>query len=301
MANEDPKQPVEKYQFLRSAGRFTRMKKRGAIPPPIRVIQAVIAVTMKEFEAEIAEIAKAVSLASASSGVRIAGTMDAEAGDYDLIIDAMRERLGRRVKGDVVDPNTVSLIKKQFLDAQQDFFREFEEDADEETKARVVAAISRGDTFRNRLDTIERGYLKDAIEKISEGKSRLRNTFINIFGDWIRGMTPDLKGLDEVMEEVRGEAGRFSRFFARDQFSRFNRALTVSIYEEAGAKWVQWVTVGDGRVRPTHRALRNKIFRIDDLPEEYLGFLCRCSLLPVFDLRGRTVTRGNGVSMTAKL
>lgn len=294
------KDPLEKYQFLRSSARFTRMRNRGAIPPPIRVIQAVIEVTMREFEAELAEIQKLVALTAAHHGVKVAGTMDAEPGDYDLIVDAMRERLGRRIRGDVVDANTVSMLKKQFLDAQTDFFREFEEDANEETKARVVAAISRGDTFRNRLDTIERGYLKDAIEKIVDGKSRLRKTFIYLFSDWIRGMTPDLKGLDQVMEEVRAEGGRFSRFFARDQFSRFNRALTISTYSEAGAKWVQWAAVMDGRTRLTHRKLNGKIFAIDDLPKEYLDWLCRCGLIPVFDLRGRKVSIGDGISMTDK-
>ncbi len=103
-----------------------------------------------------------------------------------------------------------------------------------------------------------------------------------------------------MVGKVREEAGTFSKFFSRDQFSRFNRALTIATYDGAGAKWVQWVTVGDQRVRKSHRRLQNKIFRIDDLPKEYLDYLCRCALLPVFDIKNRIVSKGDSVSMTAK-
>lgn len=295
---ETKQDPLAKYQFLRSTGRFTRMRTRGAIPPPFAVIQVVTELVMRQYQAEIEALKKEAVQAGAHFGVSL-GVSDADAADLDLFLDAMRERVGRRVKGDVVDANTVSMVKKQLLDAQVEFFREFQDDADEETQARVVNAFTRGETFNGRLDVVREAYLRTAIERITEGKSQIRKTFIYLFGDWITGVSGDLKGLDSVMDEVSKEAGTFSRFFARDQFSRFNRALTLATYQEAGAKWVQWVTVSDQRVRKSHRQLQNKIFRIDDLPEEYLDYLCRCSLIPVYDLRGRTVTRGDGIAFAA--
>jgi SPP1 gp7 family putative phage head morphogenesis protein len=209
------------------------------------------------------------------------------------------ERL-KKAEADKVDPNTIAAMKRQLVDAQTEFFTEFESDADDETRNRV-AIISREETFANRLDGVRKGYLDNAIKRIGEGKSDLRKQFITIFGDWIEGRSEALTGFDDVMAKAREEAGTFSKFFARDQFSRFNRALTIAVYSESGAKWVQWATVGDQRVRKSHRALQNRIYAIDDLPEEYLSYLCRCALLPVFDLKGRKVWSGDGVSMNAKV
>jgi len=292
---------VEKYHFLKSSYRFTRMRTRGAIPPPFAVIQVVTALVNREYQAFLDDLRSEVILVGSQVGKSIAGTMDAEPyGDLtEVFLELMRERLGKRVKGDVVDEKTVAMIKKEMLNAQTEFFNEFERDADGETLSMVAASFSRDETFKDRLDTVREGYLNTAVERIGEGKSNLRKQFIEIFGGWIQGDRPDLEGFDDVMDKVKAEAGSFSRFFSRDQFSRLNRALTIATYEGSGAQWVQWVTVGDGRVRKTHRLLRNKIFRIDDLSKEYLDYLCRCGLIPVFDLKGRTVTKGDGISMMA--
>jgi SPP1 gp7 family putative phage head morphogenesis protein len=276
------------------------MRNRGAIPVPLAVIEAVGVIVNREFQAVLDECKNAVVMASAKVGKSLAGVSDD--GDLELskhLIRALKERL-KKAETDKVDPNTIAAMKRQLVDAQTEFFTEFESDADDETRNRV-AIISREETFANRLEGVRKGYLDNAVKRIDEGKSDLRKQFITIFGDWIEGRSEALTGFDDVMAKAREEAGTFSKFFARDQFSRFNRALTIATYDEAGAKWVQWAAVMDGRTRKTHRAINGRIYRIDDLPEEYLNYLCRCSVLPVFDLKGRKVWSGDGISMNAKV
>ena len=152
----------------------------------------------------------------------------------------------------------------------------------------------------DKVDLIRSGYLDSAIERIGDGKSELRKRFISRMGEWITsGAKSD--DLDQIMSDTADEAGKFSRFFARDQMSRFNRALTIATYQTAGAQWVKWISVGDSRVRPAHKALNGKIFKIDDLPAEYVtSFNCRCTWLPIFELPARAiVSRGDGIELAA--
>lgn len=293
--------PLNQYQFLRSSARFARMRARGAIQPPFAVIQVVTELVEREYRDVVAQCVNAAVQASASVGKSLAGVQDAGP-DEDLtkhLINALKERLKKYLKAETLDQTMIGMLAKQLWNTQMEFFREMQEDADEETQARIVSSFSRDESFAGRLDGLREGYLKTAVERITEGKSNLRKQFIKIFGDWIEGRAPDLPDMDALIVKLGEEAGTFSRFFARDQFSRFNKALTVAMYEEAGAEYIQWLTVMDARVRPTHRALQGKIFRIDDLPKEYLDYLCRCSFIPVYNLKGRTVTRGDGISLAA--
>jgi SPP1 gp7 family putative phage head morphogenesis protein len=276
------------------------MRNRGALPVPLSVIHDVGVIVNREFQAVIDECRNAVVMASAQVGKTLAGVSDDESQELIRhLIRALKERL-KKAERDKVDVNTISAIKKQLVDAQTEFFVEFESDADDETRNRV-AIISREETFANRLEGVRKGYLDNAIKRIGEGKSDLRKQFIQIFGDWIEGRGESLTGFEDVMSQAREEAGTFSKFFARDQFSRFNRALAISIYDEAGAKWVQWIAVNDGRTRRSHRAISGKVFAIDDLPEEYLQYNCRCAVIAVFELKGRRVASGDGISMNAKV
>ena len=293
--------PRRVYHFLQSpktAAGFEKMRTRGAAPPPFQSIQVAAEIVRRAYIETVDEIQKEVMMASAQTGARIAGVSDADELSQHLIA-ALRERIKRALGESPVSQKMLGMLSRQFLDAQEQYFTELQEDADEETKARVLMALTKDDVFRDRLEMIRRGYLKSAVERISEGQSDIRKRFIAMFEQWIEGRRPDLDGFEAVMDKARKEAGTFSAFFARDQFSRFNRALTVATYDEAGAKWIKWVTVGDGRVRSTHRSLNGKIFAINDLPKEYLDYMCRCAMLPVYDLKGMRVTRGDGIALAA--
>jgi uncharacterized protein with gpF-like domain len=84
-----------------------------------------------------------------------------------------------------------------------------------------------------------------------------------------------------------------ARLFARDQMQRFNKALTLSTFTDAGVTKVKWVTCHDARVRKrsyvdkngvfhrAHTELDGQIFGIKNLPVEIDDYNCRCGLVPV--------------------
>lgn len=90
-----------------------------------------------------------------------------------------------------------------------------------------------------------------------------------------------------------------ARFIARDQMAKLNARITQQQQTDAGITEYVWRTVGDGRVRESHRHLNGKRFKYNDPPvvdpktgrranpgEDYQ---CRCVALPVFDIDGLTL------------
>lgn len=286
-------------QSAKTSEGFEKMRRRGIVLPPFQVEQSAAKLVRGEIEELVANLRKHVIFASIETGE---GVKDAE---NELVVQAVtriKEQLAElNASGELTeDENRIRLqLSRQLSEAQQHFFTDFFEDASERLKTRVLFALDKNDVFKNRLDGIRKGYLDTAVTRITEGKSMLRKRFIGILEQWIAGDRPDLDGLDDLMDKIRGEGLNFSKFFARDQFSRFNKALMVASYEEAGAKWIRWVTVGDARVRKAHKHLNGKIFAIDDLPKEYLDYNCRCGFLAVFELGTRQVTPGDGIRMAA--
>ncbi len=90
-----------------------------------------------------------------------------------------------------------------------------------------------------------------------------------------------------------------ARFIARDQMAKLNAQITQRQQTDAGITEYVWRTVGDARVRESHRHLNGKRFKYSDPPvvdtktgrranpgEDYQ---CRCVALPVFDIEGLTL------------
>lgn len=85
-----------------------------------------------------------------------------------------------------------------------------------------------------------------------------------------------------------------ARFIARDQMAKLNAQITQQQQADAGITEYVWRTVGDSRVRESHRHLNNKRFKYSDPPvvDPKTGrranpgedFQCRCVALPVFDI-----------------
>ncbi len=288
--------------YLQSKGTaegFQRMKRRGIVLPPFQVEQSAAKLVRIEFEAMIADFKKHLVIASAQTGQ---GVQDAEEDLVEETLERIRAQLASlNASGTLTeDDNRIRLqLSKQLADAQNHFFADLFEDASERMKTAIAFSLDKNDVFKDRLAVIRKGYLDTALERIDDGKSMLRKKFIGVLEQWISGERQDLDGLDGLMDKIQGEGLNFSKFFARDQFSRFNKSLMVASYDEAGAKWIRWATVGDARVRKTHRRLHGKIFAIDDLPKEYLDYLCRCGFIPVFELGSKQVTRGDGIALAA--
>lgn len=287
-------------QSAKTSEGFDKMRRRGIVLPPFQVEQSAAKLVRMEIDALVAGLRKHVIQASIETGI---GVRDSENELVTQAVERIRAQLSElNASGDLdEDEKRIRIqLSRQLADAQDHFFVDFFEDASDRLKTRVNYALDKDDAFKNRLTGIRKGYLDTAVTRISEGKSMLRKKFIGILEQWIEGERPDLDGLDGLMDKIKGEGLNFSKFFARDQFSRFNKALMVASYEEAGAKWIKWVTVGDQRVRSRHRALNGKVFAIDDLPKEYLDYNCRCGFLAVFELtKSMKVTPGDGIRMAA--
>lgn len=78
-----------------------------------------------------------------------------------------------------------------------------------------------------------------------------------------------------------------AELIARDQVLKLNAQVNQARQEAAGVEEYVWSTVGDDRVRPTHRAHEGRRYRWDTPPERtgHPGHdvQCRCVPIPVLD------------------
>lgn len=184
-----------------------------------------------------------------------------------------------------VSQKTASQIRDrmdgQFYDDQKQFFQKFFADADPKMSQLFTSfSIDKNQVFSKNIDNLRKLYIDNAIGRIDGETNELRKMFLQKLVDYAEGRS-DTLDIDEVTREMQGTSARVARFFARDQLSRFNKALTLSTFHAAGVKTLRWATVGDERVRPTHRALNGRTFSVDDLPKEIDDYNCRCGLVPV--------------------
>jgi SPP1 gp7 family putative phage head morphogenesis protein len=267
------------YYYSRGTAKgFERMKKRGFPPPPFWFEDIMARAVQKEYDLAIDKLEDMIDRSNLPA-------MMGDAPPEWLNIETMLEALAFGMVGERLK----RILYKSLTRAQSDFFVEFLQDAPDKVSIATSFALDKDAVFRGRIDGIKRYYLDTAIEKIGAGQSALRQSFIDKMRNWISGESPDLGDVHRIMEGVRKEAGSFSRFFARDQFSRFHYSLALASYKEIGVKRVQWWTVKDGRVRTDrtagigkgHRERHGKIYPIDKIPDR--GYNCRCALLAVFD------------------
>lgn len=171
-------------------------------------------------------------------------------------------------------------MDKTFYSGQQDFMTKFFKDASEEMQQILVQfSLDKDQVFQSRLEDLRTLYIDNALERINGEENELKRIFLKKLTDYVEGRTATLDVAD-LAEEMNETAVHVARFFARDQMARFNKALTVSTFYAAGVKKVKWVTVGDQRVRDTHKVLNGRVFDINNLPPEKDDYNCRCGLVP---------------------
>ncbi len=263
-------------QSKNTAQGWQKMKRRGAILPPFRIQDNVTRLISNEYDMWIADIDKAFTTQSMHTGESIS---DANYGKkLHTFIITILNTFSKRIRRDKFR----EALGRQFEDSKDEFFKSLLEDSPRKLELSISFALQSDQVFKNKIDLIKQFYVNDAIDRIDQGGSTLRKIFINQMGGWIEGNN-DLSGLSDVIENIKQESGKFSQFFARDQMARLNKSLQLASFDKAGAKKLRWWTVKDGRVRPSHKALHNKVFDIDKLPEEAKSYNCRCSFLPVFE------------------
>lgn len=157
------------------------------------------------------------------------------------------------------------------------------------------------EVFGERLAGIREVYLDEALERVRGEQDDLRRTFLEKLEEWVS--TGRAVDLNEAVRRLHEEGDRHARFFARDQFSKLNRAVMVESYRQAEAPYVEWLTSNDARVRPAggaksgpgeylgmplhdHRVRDGKVYTMVELlaDPEYKSYGCRCGLRPLWTL-----------------
>lgn len=153
-----------------------------------------------------------------------------------------------------------------------------------QARAFTVAKVMRADILEDIRGELQRGFEQGMTE-----------------AEFIRNLKPRLiaKGWwGQVINEETGEIGqggsprRLKTIFRTNLQTGYMagryRAMMENTGSQPGARnWWMYVAVMDGRTRPTHAALNNRVFRFDDpLWRHYYppnGFNCRCRIRALTD------------------
>ena len=164
---------------------------------------------------------------------------------------------------------------------QKDYLKRLLGDADGKTAQILQSfAIDKQQFFNENMDAVRKLYLDNSIQRIRYEEEDIKRRILQKIIDYATGKSATLE-LTDLVKEAYTSTDHLSRLFARDQMQRFNKACTLSTFRSAGVTRVKWVTVGDVRVRKSHKALNGQIFDINNLPREVDDYNCRCGLVPV--------------------
>ena len=178
-------------------------------------------------------------------------------------------------------------LNAQLVGETRRALEELLESGPEELKMALLGksfAIPAREAFGQRLSMIRELYLNDAVERIQGEEDLLKKSFLKKLTTWAEnGGELDVQGL---IQRMRDTADGRARFFARDQFSRFNRSVMVASYEQAEAPYIEWITSNDVRVRESHRDRNHRIYTPDQLKAdpEWKAYNCRCGFAPLWTL-----------------
>lgn len=164
---------------------------------------------------------------------------------------------------------------------QKDYLKRLLGDADGKTAQILQSfAIDKKQFFEENMAAVRKLYLDNSIQRIRYEEDDLKRRILKKIIDYATGVTDTLE-ISELAKETYTTTDSLARLFARDQMQRFNKACTLSTFRSAGVTKVKWVTVGDVRVRKSHKALNGQVFDINNLPQEVDDYNCRCGLVPV--------------------
>jgi SPP1 gp7 family putative phage head morphogenesis protein len=141
------------------------------------------------------------------------------------------------------------------------------------------------EVFGQRIRYIRELYLDDAVKRMQGEEDDLKRTFLARLTLWAEGESKEMD-ITDLVEKVRETADGRARFFARDQFSKFNRSVCIASYQSADAKYYEWLTSNDARVRESHRERNHRIYTHDELlaDPEWHSYNCRCGFAPLWNL-----------------
>ena len=102
------------------------------------------------------------------------------------------------------------------------------------------------------------------------------SAILDIFGEGEKAGVYPLDQARDVSSYFEGTRHR-SVVAARTESQKIAQDARIQGYEQSGVKYLQYITAGDEKVRPTHVARNGKIYPIKKAP--YIGeYQCRCIL-----------------------
>ena len=303
--------PVKVNGYLYSPGTkagFLRMKRQG-IPRPLFSIQDKLAAILRSrYRTLTRKLLRDLRAQCRASNI----TLDAAPEDDSLdsllkFFDEMKKEMDKQQEENEktigrINLNTVAnTLEHQWLEEdqeeepayfvkkmddvlkteQKDYLKRLLGDADGKT-AQILQnfAIDKKQFFEENMAAVRKLYLDNSIQRIQYEEMDIKRRILQKIIDYATGKTDTLE-ISELAKETYTTTDSLARLFARDQMQRFNKACTLSTFRSAGVTKVKWVTVGDIRVRKSHKALNGQIFDVNNLPKEVDDYNCRCGLVPV--------------------
>lgn len=270
----------------KTAAGFARMQRLGIPKPPFaleqkitRHLAGIYKAEVDKYISEFLEEVKAGMPVQDADGIDETESEEIKRAAVQRAVGILAGRWAMEAAGFAYDPEAVESWFLKVLKADTEhFFKLFLPDASEKLKQGLFGLDSRL-IFTKDIEAVMQDQIREAKKKVSLACLDLKWAFLSKLSDYASGKTDaaDVKGIVDYIGDM---PMKYGRFFARDQMSRFNKALTVATFKRAGVTKVRWCTCRDSRVRPTHAALEGEVFPINALPPEKDDYNCRCGLVP---------------------
>lgn len=147
------------------------------------------------------------------------------------------------------------------------------------------------------VDDIAKAYFKPHAGDLIKGMTRTDKNKLTsfVFANSGKNERPLARAIlkEPNLASIVDNSGFRARAIIRTERHRMTWGSSLEFAKDAGSQTKEWVTVGDGRVRNSHRAMNGEIVAIDDAfsdGEAYPGessINCRCHLVYGFDLSSR--------------
>lgn len=288
-----------------TAAGFKRMQRMGIPRPLFRTEDKLAKVVKKQFKKLVHSLLADIKEAASNAHVTLDRAPLTQDGDLEDLIDffeksAQEDEILRKANLEAAanslehqwldndelslfeeDPEVKGQILKALQEQQNDYLKRLFEDADPKTQAILTAfSLDKQKLFNDNMEKIRELYLANSIQRLEWEQESIKRAMLRKIINYIQGTSKTLE-LDSLINYAMSYGDNMARMFARDQMARFNKAVTLSTFKSAGVTKVKWVITHDVRVRDTHKALDGQIFDINNLPEEFDDYNCRCGLVPV--------------------
>lgn len=218
----------------------------------------------------------------------IARRMQAGAAENSLENEWIKEMDKPADVSETAKKQIASLLKKE----QDDYLVRLLKDGPKIRAKLDSFTIDKQELFDRNMTNLRVLYLDNTVQRIGWEQDLIRRRMLKRINDYVTGQSARLE-FDDLTKMAYQAGDNLARLFARDQMQRFNKALTLSTFTDAGVTKVKWVTCHDARVRKrsyvdkngvfhrAHTELDGQIFGIKNLPVEIDDYNCRCGLVPV--------------------